>query len=238
MQFNGHVANQDIVSGISRSTGFNKSAEIQAITYYVNEANRVIWSWIFGAYGGWQYDDGNQANLPSATTALVNGQQKYTIPTDAITIRQVSYRDTTGNWHDIDPITLESIHATSNENEFMETPGYPRYYRVIANVINIYPAPNYDQTASLRVQFDRGSVEFTVGDSVKTPGFVSEFHGAVPVGASYFIACDRTLDNKNNLYERWKEYEKAIKAFYKARFVENNPNQKLISQADPLTFMH
>lgn len=238
MIFNGHAQNQDIVSGISRATGMNKTAEIQDITFQANEANRIIWSWIFAAYGGWQYDDGNQVNLPSATTSLVASQQKYTIPSDAVTIRQVSVRDLSGFWRDVDPITLEQIHAESNENDFNSTPGTPRYYRVVGNVINIYPAPNYDQVASLRVQFDRGTVEFLTGDTVKTPGFVSEFHGAVVVGASYFIACDRTLDNKNNLLARWQEYEKAIKSFYKARFVENNPNKKLTNAPDPLTLMH
>lgn len=238
MQFNGHSTNQDIVSSISRKTGYNKVADLEAITEQANEASRVVWSWIFQAYGGWQYDDGNQTNLPSATTALVQNQQKYTIPADAITVRQVSYRDTAGNWHDIDPITTEQIHQGSTETEFYKTAGQPMYYRMIANVINLYPAPNYDQVASLRVQFDRGSVAFATTDTTKTPGFVSEFHGAVPVGASYFIASDRTLDNKNNLRERWMEYEDAIKGYYKARFVENNPNQKLIRTHDPLINLH
>lgn len=238
MQFNGHSTNQDIVSSVASSTGLHKTAEIQEITRRVNEASRIIWSWIFAAYGGWQYDDGNQTNLPSATTALVQNQQKYTIPSDAVTVRQVSFRDQSGTWHDIEHTTLEQIHTTSTETEFNDTPGFPRYYRLIANVINIYPAPNYSQVASLRIQFDRGSVSFDTTDTTKTPGFMSEFHGAVPVGASYFVASDRTLDNKNNLRERWQEYETAIKEYYKARFVENNPNQKLSHTSDPLNCLH
>jgi hypothetical protein len=238
MIFNNHATNQDIVSSVSNKTGYNKVAELDVITAEVNEANRTIWSWIFEAYGGWQYDDGNQTNLPSATTALVANQQKYTIPSDAVSVRQVSYRDESGTWHDIKHITTEQIHQTSTETEFMDTPGSPLYYRMIANVINIYPAPNFSQVASLRVQFDRGSVAFETTDTTKTPGFMSEFHGAVPVGASYFIASDRSLDNRNNLRERWQEYEKSIKAYYKARFVENNPNQKLTRTNDPLTLLH
>lgn len=235
MVYNGNSDEQDIVSQIADSTGVNKTADIKRITRAVNETMRLIWAWIFESYGGWQYDDANQTNLPSATTALVANQQKYTIPSDAITVRQVSYKDTAGNWHDVDPITAEDIHSVSEETEFYDTPGLPRYYRMIGNVINIYPAANYSQPASLRMQFDRGSVAFTSTDTSKTPGFVSEFHGAVSVGASFIIASDKTLKNTNNLAGRWAEYERNIKAYYKARFAELNPVKKKSYQTDPLS---
>jgi hypothetical protein len=71
MIYNGDSDEQDIVSYVAETTGLNKTAKIKTITRAVNEANRLIWAWIFQAYGGWQYDDGNQTTLPSATAALV-----------------------------------------------------------------------------------------------------------------------------------------------------------------------
>ena len=239
MIYNGDSDEQDIVSYVAETTGLNKTAKIKTITRAVNEANRLIWAWIFQAYGGWQYDDGNQTTLPSATAALVAGQQKYTIPSDAITVRQVSVKDESGQWKDVDPITTEQINQNSTETEFYDVAGNPMYYRLVSNVINIYPAPNYSQAASIRIQFDRGSVSFTSTDTTKTPGFVSEFQGALHVGASYIIASDRTLSNRVDLRDRWKDYEQDIKDYYKARFVELSPDgETLVRTADPLNQLH
>lgn len=238
MIYNGHSDDQDIVSTIADSTGMNKTADIKKITRAANEANRTVWNWIFEAYGGWQYDDGNQSNLPSATAHLNSGQSKYTIPSDALTVRQVSVKDENGNWTDIDPITAEEIHSHSTENEFGKTPGSPAYYRLIGNIVELYPAPNYTQVRSLRMQFDRGSVAFTSTSTNTSPGFASEFHGAIPVGASFILGSDRTLRNRADLEKRWLGYETSVKRYYKARYAELHPENKRTQKTDPLSQLH
>lgn len=235
MQFNSHSDNQDIVSYVVDATGLNATAHLKQITRAVNEAMRIIWSWIFEAYGGWQYDDGNQSDLPSATAALVASQQKYTLPSEALTVRRVSVKDASGNWHDVDPITLEEITAGGRaEEEYLDTPGSPIRYRLVAGILKLYPAPNYAQAASLRVQFDRGSVQFVSTDTTKSPGFISELHGAVPTGAALHIAGDKTLKNHDRIERRWERYEKSIKSTYKKRFVELNPETHRSEYTDPL----
>jgi len=52
MQYNSHSDNQDIVSLIVDATGQNAVAHIKPITSAANEATRIIWSWVFEAYGG------------------------------------------------------------------------------------------------------------------------------------------------------------------------------------------
>lgn len=234
MQFNDHSDDQDIVSHIVDATGLNAMAHIKKITRAANEATRIIWSWIFEAYGGWQYDDGNHDDLPSATTALVANQQKYTLPAEAVTVRRVSYKDQNDTWHDLDLVTLEEITARQNEAEFEITPGEPRFYRPYAGIVKLYPAPNYSQVVSLRAMFDRGSVQFVSSDTTRTPGFASEFHGAVATGASYFIANEKSLKNVNGLANKWAYYEKAIKAFYKKRLSELVPEKPSSSRTDPM----
>src|SRR5690606_25361062 len=132
MQFNSHSDNQDIVSYVVDATGLNPVAHLKQITRAANESLRIIWSWIFDAYGGWQFDDGNQTDLPSATTALVASQQKYTLPEEALTVRQDSVKDQSGVWRDIDPVTLEEITADQAEEEYLATPGNPVHYRLVA----------------------------------------------------------------------------------------------------------
>lgn len=234
MQFNGHSDEQDIVHAIVDATGLSATVHIKRITRAANEAVRIIRSWIFEAYGGWQYDDGNHVDLPSATTALVASQQKYNIPPDAMTMRKASYKDEAGDWNDLDLITLEDIAARGiNEAEFESTPGEPRYYRPYAGIVKLYPAPNYSQIRSLRLMFDRGSVQFASTDTTKTPGFASEFHGAVPTGASLILAEDKTLKNRPGIEKRWMRYEEAIKGFYKKRLSELAPEQPTSERSDP-----
>lgn len=238
MVYNGHATNQDIVSTISDHTGAHKTVDIEAITRAANEADRLIWSWIFSSYEGWEYDDGNQTDLPSAKAHLTAGQNKYTIPEDALVVKKVSFKGEDGTWTDLDPITSEDIATREAESEFEDTNGLPRYYRLRANVVEVYPAPNFTQVRSLRMQFGRGSVGFTTTDTTKTPGYASEFHGATSTGAAVIMAPDRGLRNQASLETRWANYETAIKQYYKARFEELNPVQKRTSRHDPLTNLH
>lgn len=234
MQFNSHSDNQDIVSYVVDATGLNATAHLKQITRATNEALRIIWSWIFDAYGGWQFDDGNQSDLPSATTALVASQQKYTLPSEALTIRKVSVKDESGQWRDLDPITLEQITAGAAEEEYLSTPGSPIQYRLTAGIVKLYPAPNYAEDAALRVRFDRGTVQFASTDTTKKPGFAAEFHGAVPSGASAFIAKNKNHKNTERLERDWLRYEERIKSFYKRRFAELNPETHRSEVTDPL----
>jgi len=234
MQFNSHSDNQDIVSYVVDATGLNPVAHLKQITRAANETLRIIWNWIFDAYGGWQFDDGNQSDLPTATTALVASQQKYTLPSEALTVRKVSVKDQSGSWHDLDPITFEEITAGQAEEDFLSTPGNPAYFRLVGNVLKVYPAPNYAQDASMRLAFDRGAVQFASTDTTKKPGFASEFHGAVPAGASAFIAKNKNHKNTERLERDWLRYEERIKSFYKRRFAELNPETHRSEVTDPL----
>lgn len=235
MPFNSHSDNQDIVSYVTDATGLNPVAHLKQITRAANEALRIIWSWIFDAYGGWQFDDSNQSDLPSATTALVASQQKYTLPSEAIAVRGASRKDESGHERDLEPITLEEIAARGfSEEEFLSTPGIPTYYRPMAGLVKVYPAPNYSKAASLRVRFDRGTVQFASTDTTKKPGFAAEFHGAVPAGASAFIAKNKNHKNTERLERDWLRYEERIKSFYKRRFAELNPSQPRSEVTDPM----
>lgn len=237
MVFNSDSDGQDIVSYVADATGLNTTADLQYITRMANAADREIWAVIFEAYGGWQFDDSNNSDLPTATADVVANQSKYTLPVDAASIRQVAVKDESGFWHDIIPITLEDIHKASSEDEFLSTAGTPRYYRPVGNVAEFYPATSYTQTRSLRVHFDRGMVGFASTATTATPGYASEFHDATWIGAAYMIATQRTLKNLVPLREQWAQKKADIAEFYKARFVELNPTEKVSHLVDPLNFV-
>lgn len=207
------------VAGISGDTNLLKE-----FTFRCNEAMRVVWVWIFSAESGWWYDDSNQTDLPQATTALISGTAKYAMPTDALTIKRIEIKDTNADWYCLDPITEEELRNKAID-EFWETDGPPQFYRLIGPTIELFPAPDYSQDASLKVYFDRDIVEFDSTDTTKEPGFASLFHRAVPIGAS-LDWCKINSSNQDaikTLFADWQSFEVNVKKFYNRRFKNKEP---------------
>jgi hypothetical protein len=224
MQYSGHATNQDIVSMADVLAKTNSvSFPIAEKTLFANEGERIIWSIIHDAYDGWILDDKNFTDLPEATTALVQGRTDYSIPTEASKVIGVSFKDTSGTWHQLAPITLEQIQEGGAEDEFYETDGMPTAYRPIGNVIKIYPAANFSQAASLKLFYTRDISGFTTTDTTKTPGFDSQYHEAIPTYMALQYARINQLSNKNDLEVQWARYEARIRSDYSKRFAEMYP---------------
>lgn len=225
MVFNSEANNQDLVSLLNDLTGMDNNVyTLNAKTRDMNTANRTIWSWIHEAYGGWLYDDSNSTDFPTATATLTSGQQDYTTPSEALTIRGVEVKlNGSTVWQKLRPMTEEQIREIMAEKQFMSTSSQPMYYTVYGNSFKLYPAPNYTQSASLRVSYDRGSSAFTPTDTTKTPGFASEFHDAVAIGAGAMFAKYKSIPQKNDLELEWQKCEKKIKSYYSQRWAELFP---------------
>ena len=132
---------ENIVSGVTTN--------LKRATRNMNIANRILWADIFHSYGGWQYDDSNQTNLPSATDTLTSGQSTYALPTDARAVRAVEVKNTGGVWNKLIPLSEDQIQSGSALGEFQKTSGQPRYYTLVGRTVKVFPASNYTQAASL-----------------------------------------------------------------------------------------
>jgi hypothetical protein len=208
------------------NTGISGNATLlKKFTAYANETNREIWSVIFNNYGGWQYDDSNQTDLPIATTALVEDQATYPIPSGSYTIRHIEWKDTSGVWNKLQPLTTEQIADHQALSEFEKTPGNPKYYTMLNDTVTLYPAPDFAQADSLRVHFDRGSHDFVSSDTTATSGFIPEFHGVIPVGASmrYWFAKPQGTDAYNKLAIEYEKMKSNIGKYYSQKFKEKFP---------------
>lgn len=227
MQFNSDSDNQDIVSLVGDATGLNTTAEIKQITRAVNRAGKLIWSWIFETYGGWQYDDSNNTDLPFARTDLVEGQNKYTMPNGVLSFASVEVANSDGpdDYTKLKAVPLEKIEQFMSEEEHSSTDGTPTHYALVSNVLKIYPKPDKSITNGLRIRIKRGSVTFASTDTTQTPGFVSEFHEALADGASYYIGINKNLSNLAGLQAQWNQWEPKIKSYYTKRWEELNPRE-------------
>ena len=203
------------------------TATLAQFTNYVNEELRTVWALIHRVYGGWQFDDMNQANLPSASTALVASQGKYAVPSESLVVRGIEVKDTGGIWHTLKPITEEQIREFSAVGEFMKVASNPIYYQLVGRTIKLFPAPSYSQDDSLKVFYERGSVAFLTTDTTEEPGFASEFHDVLPLGASIKWFQINTPEDLTlpHLIGQYKVKLTDLETFYKSRFREMFPQK-------------
>lgn len=209
------------VAGISGNTNLLKE-----FCRNNNVSLSKIWTWIFFAYGGWQYDDSNQTNLPQAAQDLVSGTFKYALPTEALTIRGIEILDTGGIWNKLTPLTEEEIRDRKvSFGEFGKNSGFPRYYTVKGGTVILDAIPNFNSTKGFKVFFDRASVGFSYDATSVAPGFASEFHNAVAVGGSIEWLKVHKPDSTvlTMLVADWKQYEQDIKKFYVRRWKDMFP---------------
>lgn len=207
-------------TGISGNTVLLKE-----FTAHSNSIMRRLWHSIFMAYGGWQYDDSNQTNLPSAYTDITASQTSYGLPNGILSVRGVEVIDEDGNWYALKPLTEEQIRDKQAMGEFLDTPGSPLYYQLVGSTIRLFPATDYTYTGGLKVFFDRGSVAFASTDTTKAPGFASEYHDLVPIGASLEWLKIK-LPNDATTARLEKDYEileQRLKEYYSKKFKELFP---------------
>lgn len=229
MQYNDTSNYEGIIQEIERLTDLGiatisgVTATLKNFTAMVNNHNHRIWSLIFKNNGNWQYDDGNQTDLPSASADLVASQVSYALPNNALTIQRVDILDSVGNGKRLRPMTKEMTFQSMKE--FMKTPGIPQYYRPVGNSVFLYPPANYNYTGGLKVFFDRDSVDFATSDTTKTPGFASPFHKLLPlrVAIEWLTTKQPTNPSLPRYEAEQQRMEIDLANFYNSRFKDLKP---------------
>lgn len=208
----------DIVNRVYFLTKTNSSSYVAAdMLISINMAyNRVV-SLILQSDGRWQWDDDNQTDLPIATTALVASQQDYTIAASHLKILRVEIKgDGATYFTKLDPLD-------SGDGEYIVdnvTTGPPQCYDIVGSSIFLYPIPNYSQSASLKVYFQRGPTEFSsaeVSTGTKVPGFNSLYHDLIPLWVAYDYAVANGLPTAPGYFAEIQRKEAQIVADYSRR---------------------
>lgn len=216
------------------STGISGVAAVLLdFTAYNNETLSDLWHVIYGSCGNWEYDDSNQTDLPQAKTDFTSGTSKYPIPTGTAAIEKIEVYDSSGNSTICIPITKEMVNVAMDE--FEDTSGVPKYYRLIGDTIEFKPSPNYTTTSNtgFKVYFDRGKVAFASTATTTAPGFFSEFHYLVPLGGSIkWYKIFKPTDPSLQLFAL--DYEKGkmkLAQFYRNRFKAYKPRVGRMAQS-------
>jgi hypothetical protein len=193
-----------------------------------NKVTKLIWTWIYKAYGGWQYDNSSNTTLPIALANIQLGQTDYDIPQGAKTIRGVDVLPsaTATVYQPLILITEEEIRDMGySEASFQSTTtGTPKYYRPIGDSFKVYPAANYSVTNGMQVSVDRNDNVYTAtGNDTLEPGFDANYHEAVGVGMALEYAKINHLSSATDLQGDMDSYKEAITKDYSSRLQQKYP---------------
>lgn len=190
-------------------------------TYGINDKTRNINRWmekcvtdILQADGRWQWDDANFLTLPRAKTDL-STQQQYSFDSSWLVVQRVDIKDQSGNWIKLTPIDEKDIEVAYDG--FLTTPGTPQFYDVQGDNIILFPIPNYEQDDGMEVSFQRKPSYFAVTDTTKEPGFASQFHRILSLGAAYDYAMSNGAPQAETLRQEIIELRNELKTFYASR---------------------
>ncbi len=211
-----------IVNRIYRLTNTNSSSYVASqMLDDINIALNRVYSIALVADGRWGLDDSNSTDFPIATTDLVSGQNDYSMAVSFLRIDQVELKLSSGVWTPLLPIDERDLADAGIAPSFYQTvQAIPNWYDKIGNSVVLYPTPNYSQTASLKVWFERGPIEFTSGDvstGTKQPGVNSLYHDLIPlwVAYGYFLSNDQTMCQR--IMDQIVRLEKAMTLDYGTR---------------------
>jgi hypothetical protein len=193
------------------STSLPVSDFCRSANVYYRKAAYIIWRNTVG----WEFDDSNYANLPTATTTIVDEQQDYGLPTNALSLERVEVLDIDGNYVKLTRMDKEEV-ISEAMSEYYKTPGMPRRYDVYANSVLLYPKPSTDYvtaTKGLKLYLSRDvsvpSTPVAYRNISTQPGFQITFHPYLAYGAAldYGIAKNYTQTKIELLKTALQEYE-------------------------------
>lgn len=127
--------------------------------------------------GGWQFDDTNQAAAPIKAINIVSGTNNYNVLVDdessanqIIEIEKVecAIDASLSNYNVLTPYNeMSSDFSITQDATFS---GVPNSYYIRSGVIYLYPKPNFNATAGLKVWVSRTTTYFAGTDTTKEAG--------------------------------------------------------------------
>lgn len=229
----------DIRSRIYLRTKTNSTSLTNAnLNLYTQPAEDHIASLIMHSDARWEYDDSNYTDLPIGTTTITSGQQDYSLPTTHLRVLRVELQDDNSVWRKLKPMDKfdepnEALsYRTANES------GTPDQYDLVGNSVFLYPVPDFTQSASLKIFFQRGALKYDYtansnagqftdgtgsGATTDTPGFSPLYHDLIVDWASYNFAVDNGQKNANQLLAEIKRKEDSLARFYSRRNADDRP---------------
>lgn len=182
----------------TNTSNFSNARMVRGINVSLNEVTNLILEYD----GALELDEEAYGDLPQGTLNLVSNQKDYNFledenTADILVVIKVMIKDASGNWSEIDRVSLEDVQKTWDMNE--DRVGIPTHYRMSGKTAILYPTPNYSQSASLKVYFIRMPKPVLISDTIRELSIPSTFHQLVAYKTAYNYAVAKTMANRNDI---------------------------------------
>lgn len=228
MQFSDAVTNQGIIQDIDfllfgSSTVFNTDYSLADRVRNVNITWDEAIAELYKADPNHKWDDTTNTDLPFATLDLTANLDHYTLLDSALVIHRVRMKNKAGVLTTLTP----ALRSELTDDELNST-GEPEKYYKIGGVVFPVPVPDYGATSGVELEFQRGANHFTAADTTKSPGFASQFHEFLSVGAALKYAIANGMKNKIAQLRADKEaIRNAMREHYERRSPDEKPKLRL-----------
>lgn len=228
MTFNGADKSNSLIADIDfllwgTSAVFNTSYSLIDRTRNVNAVWDEAVETLYKADPENKWDDTTNTDFPIATTDLIASQPAYTLLDSMLIIHRVRVKDPQGNF-----ITLNGkIRAEFNDDELAAT-GTPDSYFKTGGAIFPLPTPTYGFTDGFELEFQRGANHFSPDDTETGPGFNSQYHQFLSVGAALRYAMANDMAEKVQALTAEKmRIQQLMQEHYQLRSPDATPRMKL-----------
>ncbi|HEX8609331.1 MAG TPA: hypothetical protein VF679_11880, partial [Pedobacter sp.] len=230
----GLIQKVEYYTGLGDAAISGNATLLKQVTGFINDWYGICISDILNADGRWEYDDTNHTDLPVITTALMSGQQDYTLTVDdnsaqILEITRVEIKDPEGNWHQLRPKDQRDIKM--GFSEYGEEGGIPTEFDVNGATINLFPTPNFSQAASLKGFVKREGSYFASIDTTKKAGFAAPYHIILALGASYDFGLAKGKGNTATLRQELEQRRAELVAHYSRRNKFEQPTLRAKSRS-------
>jgi len=194
---------------------------------YARDANNALLDYQMLALrsnGCWQFDDTNQSAAPIKSINVVSGTNNYNVLVDDETnanqileIEKVecAIDSSLSNYNVLTP--YNEMDSSFSINQDATVSGVPNSYYIRSGVIYLYPKPNFNATAGLKVYVSRTTTYFAGTDTTKVAG-IPHTHQKYLVLKPAFEYCMVNLPARvNGIKLALNECVKEIEDYYSMR---------------------
>lgn len=228
MQFNPDDNSISIIADIDfllfgNGDTFNSEYSLDDRTRNVNIAYDEAVAEIFKADPQYKWDDTTNSDFPIATTNLTANLDHYTMPDSTLVVNRVRIKDENGEFITLDPAERREL----TDDDLNDT-GEPEKYFKLGGTIFPVPVPDYSATSGVELEFQRKGNHFETTDTDTSPGFNSQYHQFLSVGAALRYAMANGMSEKVNMLTSLKEQiRKDIINYYEKRSPDQRPKLEL-----------
>lgn len=203
---------------------FNNTYSLADRTRNVNLTYDDVIAQMFKADPNHKWDDTTSTDLPFATEDLVANLDHITLLDSALIVHRFRMKDQSGKFFTLAPTTRSAL----SDDELNADPGIPEKYFKEGGVLYPIPVPSYGAADGVELEFQREQNIFSVSDTDKAPGFATQFHQILSVGASlrYALANNMTEKTKTLTIEK-ERLRLALQEHYELRSPDERPSISL-----------